>query len=61
MMDDYTKGNLPGCVGSIDVVRSNWVNCAAGDSVRAKGKEMFPTLAIESVAIQTAGVGSSLV
>ena len=49
IMDDYERQLLPGCVGSIDVVHCKWSACPAGDKVRAKGKEKFPTVAFEVV------------
>lgn len=49
IMKDYVENYLPGCGGSIDVVHCKWAACAAGDNVKAKGKEGYPTLAFECV------------
>lgn len=49
IMDDYERQLLPVRVGSIDVVHCKWSACPAGDKVRAKGKEKFPTVAFEVV------------
>ena len=49
VMDQYEKQLLPGCVGSIDVVHVKWSACPAGDTVKAKGKEKFTTVAFEVI------------
>ena len=49
VLNQYERKFLPGCGGSIDVVHCKWSNCAAGDNVKAKGKEGYPTLAFECV------------
>jgi hypothetical protein len=44
---DYNAAGLPGCVGSMDVVHVKWANCLTGNHNRAKGKEVYPTLAFQ--------------
>jgi hypothetical protein len=34
----YNTAELPGCVGSMDVVHVKWADCLTGDHNRAKGK-----------------------
>ena len=46
---NYENVGLPGCCGSMDVVRVRWSQCPAGDLNRAKGKVTFPSLAFECV------------
>lgn len=53
VMSAYEKHYLPGCGGSIDVVHCKWAACAAGDNVKAKGKEGYPTLAFECITNNT--------
>jgi hypothetical protein len=49
IMRDYKHKYLPGCAGSIDVVHCKWAHCPAGDRVKAKGKEQYPSQAFECV------------
>jgi hypothetical protein len=49
VMERYEEKDLPGCGGSIDVVHLKWSNCPAGDKNRSKGKEGYPTVALEVV------------
>eukprot|EP00956_Cyclotella_meneghiniana_P031525 scaffold83045_cov25-Cyclotella_meneghiniana.AAC.3 len=49
VLDMYTRVGLPGCGDSIDVVHCKWSTCPAGDRIKAKGKEKFPTLAFECI------------
>ncbi|KAL7502822.1 hypothetical protein ACHAXN_000722 [Cyclotella atomus] len=49
IMCDYKHKYLPGCAGSIDVVHCKWAHCPAGDRVKAKEKEQFPSVAFECV------------
>lgn len=49
VVSDYEECFLPGCGGSIDVVHCKWAACAAGDNVKATGKEGYPTLAFECI------------
>ena len=52
VLNMYKAVGLPGCGGSIDVVHCKWANCPAGDRIKAKGKEKFPTLAFECISDQ---------
>ena len=45
----YKVTGLPGCCGSMDVVHVKWSACPTGDHNRAKGKEGYPSLAIQCV------------
>ncbi len=48
-MKCYEQVDLPGTMGSVDVVHVKWSNCPAGDFNRSKGKESYPSLAFECI------------
>ena len=48
-MARYEEVELPGAIGSVDVVHVWWRSCPAGDFNHSKGKEGFPSLAFECI------------